>query len=162
MEYAADRPGDDPSELYDIREYRAGDRISRIHWKLSERGEEVYVKEGGLPLDQSPFLAVDPARADDDRAETVLTEAFSLSRHFAFSGVCHRLGILLGQGAEAPSVFSIENPEDFYLALRAVLSARRTGAKSRISFFARFWRSPAYRSFTISERRFPKESGSFS
>lgn len=129
VEYAADRPGDDPSELYDIREYRAGDRISRIHWKLSERGEEVYVKEGGLPLDQCPFLAVDPARADDDRAETVLTEAFSLSRHFAFSGVCHRLGILLGQGAEAPSVFSIENPEDFYLALRAVLSARRAGSE---------------------------------
>ena len=35
FKYSKDRPGDDPGETYDIREYRSGDSIRQIHWKLS-------------------------------------------------------------------------------------------------------------------------------
>ena len=33
--YSGNRPGDDPGETYDIREYQPGDSIRQIHWKLS-------------------------------------------------------------------------------------------------------------------------------
>ena len=36
---------EDVSEVADIREFQNGDRIQRIHWKLSSKNEELYVKE---------------------------------------------------------------------------------------------------------------------
>lgn len=38
------KSGDDPSEVFDIREYRQGDRLSRIHWKMTAKEEELMVK----------------------------------------------------------------------------------------------------------------------
>ncbi|MGN0160836.1 MAG: DUF58 domain-containing protein [Lachnospiraceae bacterium] len=43
--YRTDRPGDDPSEVFDIRDYREGDRLSRIHWKLSYKMNRYLVRE---------------------------------------------------------------------------------------------------------------------
>ena len=48
--FSKDRPGDDPSEIFDIRTYREGDRLQRIHWKLSSKKEQILVKEFILPL----------------------------------------------------------------------------------------------------------------
>ena len=31
------KPGDDPSEVFDLREYNQGDKLNRIHWKLSSK-----------------------------------------------------------------------------------------------------------------------------
>ena len=39
--------GEDVSEIVDIREFRPGDRLSRIHWKLSTKCDEIMVKEFG-------------------------------------------------------------------------------------------------------------------
>ena len=44
------KKGDDPSEIFDIREYADGDKIQRIHWKLSSKTGDLMVKEGSLPL----------------------------------------------------------------------------------------------------------------
>ena len=54
-EYSKVKPGDDPAEIFDIRAYRAGDRISRIHWKLSSKRNELMIKEGGLPVGSGRF-----------------------------------------------------------------------------------------------------------
>ena len=40
FKYSKDRPGDDPGETYDIREYRSGDSIRQIHWKLSGKHKD--------------------------------------------------------------------------------------------------------------------------
>ena len=44
------KSGDDPSEVFDIREYKDGDKIHRIHWKLSSKRDCVMVKEYSLPI----------------------------------------------------------------------------------------------------------------
>lgn len=43
------RPGYDPAELFDVREFRNGDRIQSIHWKLSAKADDLMVKENSLP-----------------------------------------------------------------------------------------------------------------
>ncbi len=43
------RPGDDHSELFQVRPFQNGDRIQRIHWKLSAKSEELLVKDDSLP-----------------------------------------------------------------------------------------------------------------
>lgn len=47
--YDEHKPGQDNSELFDVREYRAGDRLQNIHWKMTAKQDELMVKEHGLP-----------------------------------------------------------------------------------------------------------------
>lgn len=58
-EYSKTRSGDDPSELFNIREYQQGDRINRIHWKLTAKEGTLMVKEFGLALDYSVVLLLE-------------------------------------------------------------------------------------------------------
>ena len=43
------RPGYDPSETFDVRQFRNGDRLQNVHWKLSAKSDELMVKENSLP-----------------------------------------------------------------------------------------------------------------
>lgn len=45
------KPGDDPSEIFDLRGYNQGDKLNRIHWKLSSKRNEFIVKDYSLPID---------------------------------------------------------------------------------------------------------------
>ena len=45
------KPGDDPSEVFDLRGYHPGDKLNRIHWKLSSKKDEFIVKYYSLPVD---------------------------------------------------------------------------------------------------------------
>ena len=45
------KPGDDPSEVFDLRGYHPGDKLNRIHWKLSSKRSEFIVKDYSLPVD---------------------------------------------------------------------------------------------------------------
>jgi len=47
--YDEERPGHDSSELFQIRPFRNGDRIQRIHWKLSAKQDELLVREDSRP-----------------------------------------------------------------------------------------------------------------
>jgi len=47
--YDEQQSGKDPSETFEIREYRDGDKLQRVHWKLSARTDELMVKEGSHP-----------------------------------------------------------------------------------------------------------------
>lgn len=44
------RPGNDRSQIFDVREFRDGDKIQSIHWKLSAKSQELVVREDSLPL----------------------------------------------------------------------------------------------------------------
>lgn len=43
------RPGGGPAEDYDLREYRAGDSMRAVHWKLSSKLDELVVRESLEP-----------------------------------------------------------------------------------------------------------------
>lgn len=59
--FSSSRSGDDPSEIFQLREYRAGDSMNRIHWKLSGRGEEFIVKELSEPISSRILIICDAA-----------------------------------------------------------------------------------------------------
>ncbi len=52
------KPGDDPSEVFDLRGYHPGDKLNRIHWKLSSKKDEFIVKDYSLPVDIPCILFV--------------------------------------------------------------------------------------------------------
>lgn len=58
-EYSMYKSGFDPSETFEIREYRPGDNIKNIHWKLSEKLQDVIVRELSLPINNTVLLLLD-------------------------------------------------------------------------------------------------------
>lgn len=48
--FSQTKSGDDPSEVFGIRDYIGGDRQNRIHWKLTAKQDKLLVKEYSLPI----------------------------------------------------------------------------------------------------------------
>ncbi len=57
--FSEHKPGDDPSEVFDLRGYVPGDKLNRIHWKLSSKKDEFIVKDYSLPVDIPAILFLD-------------------------------------------------------------------------------------------------------
>lgn len=94
-EYSAVRPGDDPSELFGIREYREGDLLKSIHWKLSEKYDYTVVKEMSLPVAQSILLLLDNCPTEEihpDKADCACEALLSVSQTLADLNVAHQIG----------------------------------------------------------------------
>jgi len=80
--YDENQPGYDKSELFQVREYRAGDRLQNVHWKLTAKQDELIVKEYSLPK-ACPvilFLSYRPGRKKQQLyfLETVASLSFSI------------------------------------------------------------------------------------
>lgn len=78
--YSPVKPGGDPTELFGLREYRPGDRLSRVNWKLSQRGGGLLVKEGSLPMAMRTLLLAD--LSGDGREADLLMDALATLSHF--------------------------------------------------------------------------------
>lgn len=53
------RKGNDPSEMFDIREYVPGDDIRSIHWKLSSKTDTLILRESSDPSHYSLVVLID-------------------------------------------------------------------------------------------------------
>lgn len=88
----ADKAGDDPSELFNIREYHAGDAVSRIHWKLSSKSDKLLIKELGFPIEKQVLLLIEYLPGNDSdamgkmqQAQAFLTLIYSMAVQLAES-----------------------------------------------------------------------------
>jgi uncharacterized protein (DUF58 family) len=86
--FSPTRPGPDPGETYDIRPYTEGDKLSRIHWKLSQKEGRLLVREGSLPL-SSRFLLWLRLSGNGSRDSLLLDSFSSLSLFFLQQGISH-------------------------------------------------------------------------
>lgn len=92
--FSEHRPGDDPSEVFDLREYNAGDKLNRIHWKLSSKKDDFIVKEYSLPIDVPCALFLDIRQnGDKDKAlpvyDTLMETFLSVSQFLLENERCH-------------------------------------------------------------------------
>ena len=94
-EYSKTQKGDDPSEIFDIRDYVEGDKLNRIHWKLSAKQDKTMVKDYSLPIANSILLMIDLSKVGgrtDELAlyDSVVEAAASLSGYLLENDVPHR------------------------------------------------------------------------
>lgn len=78
------KTGDDPTEILQLREYRPGDRMNRIHWKLSSRTEDFIVKEFSGEENAEFCLLIDLPEDEakrDDLLEVLCCIAEALSQN---------------------------------------------------------------------------------
>lgn len=93
-QYAPDRPGTDLTETWQLRDYVPGDSYRQVHWKLSEKYNNLIVREPGLPIERNVLLFWErtgrdiPARELDAQAEVVVT----MCRALTDAGISFRLG----------------------------------------------------------------------
>jgi uncharacterized protein (DUF58 family) len=88
--YSQKKPGDDPTELFALRDYQEGDRLSRVHWKLSQKLGRTLVKELGLPLSDHLLFLLD-LNGDSLEADALLDAFASLSSFLAEGEHAHRV-----------------------------------------------------------------------
>jgi uncharacterized protein (DUF58 family) len=115
--------GDDPSELYDIREYRPGDRVTRIHWKLSDRTGRLMVRELGRVLAGDALVLLD-LNGGADEADALLTAFASVSAALLEAGAAHDVE-WYGVGRNLPGRDHVASAADRERAIAAVLSEGR-------------------------------------
>ena len=105
------KPGGGLAEDYDLREYRQGDMLNSIHWKLSSKTDKLIVREALVPENSDIFLVL---RNDAEVAAGIgilrwLSEELCRRElpHFIVSG----------------SLYTVLNEQDCLLALTDILSA---------------------------------------
>ena len=120
--YSQRKPGDDPTELFALREYREGDRLSRIHWKLSQKMGKPLVKELGLPIADHLFFLLD-LNGTGVEADTLLDAFATLSHFLAERETAHLVGYWDTRGNRLRCL-EISQPEDLLPVWREILSSQ--------------------------------------
>lgn len=104
-EDAVNRKGDDSSEILEIREYRAGDRIQRVHWKLTAKNDTLMVKEYGEFASRRIRIFIMLAQEWSEELEAILQCAYSVCEYLTRSGETFTLGYIGRDGCvESESV----------------------------------------------------------
>ncbi len=111
--------GYDPSEVFQIREFRPGDKIQSIHWKLSAKAEELMVRENSQPLGCPVVLLADAAgieRFGISGMEHFLQTVYSVSFLLVEQKCPHYIAWECGKDREIRRV-RVQNEEGIYLFL---------------------------------------------
>ena len=99
---SVNRKGSDPLEVFDLRAYQPGDDIHRIHWKLSQKTEDLLVREPADSPRYDTLILMDAGRFENlvpcDPRQLSLTVALtlSISQTFLNLRLPHHVGIVVG------------------------------------------------------------------
>lgn len=98
-EYSIPIRGQDPTEIFDIRDYAPGDSMKAVHWKLSGKFDSLKTKEFGCTDDHKTLVLVDLSRvrrygddATDEQMNAALDIAVSVSNALKKIGYTHSVG----------------------------------------------------------------------
>lgn len=116
--FSKTKSGDDCSEVFDIRQYHDGDKLNRVHWKLSSKNEEVYVKEYSLPISNSiviiPEIVNLHTKSSISIMDTITEIVLSVSQQLNYKEVAHKIAIY---DNESMSFENISTDEETYTAI---------------------------------------------
>ena len=106
------------TEIYDIREYQAGDPVKSVHWKMSAKKDKLMVKE---PLEEygghsRVLLKLTP---DREKLDLHLGQILFTSRFFIEHETSHKIRVIPPDRSEV--AFEIESEADLERAMASVL-----------------------------------------
>ena len=125
-EYSMKKAGYDPSETFAIREYQPGDRIRQIHWKLTEKFDNLMVRDYGLPIQNTILLLLETGygteEADADCLDALAEALYSVSQELLSQQIIHSIGWQNHEENTFPCV-EVETEEDLNALLPELLGA---------------------------------------
>lgn len=138
-EYSMTNPGSDPSETFGVREYQPGDPIKRIHWKLSQKSQNLMLRELGLPIVRRALILLETTfpEGEDPRPEPLHAAAevfFSTSTALCEQETAHVAAWRRGETLVCREIATVE---DAAAAAAEWLSERsRSGGRSTAELYA--------------------------
>ncbi len=136
-EYSKEKKGDDPSEIFDLHTYNEGDKLSRVHWKLSAKQDDLIVKDYSLPITNAITIAADLSGCEYsdqalDRTDAMLDSVAALSLHLAEQKVVHNL-LWSASGADGFVSEKIDSIEACRAAINKLVNIRADEAKTALT-----------------------------
>ena len=114
----ANRRGMDRSEVYQLREYRPGDDVRQIHWKLSSKLDELVWKEPSMPQNRSLLVVWDKrVRAKPKEMDALAEAVSSVCQGIVNDG----LSFELCWTEEEPCVHWIENEDQLLQIIPSIV-----------------------------------------
>lgn len=138
-EYSMTKPGSDSSETFGVREYQPGDPIKRIHWKLSQKSQNLMLRELGLPIVRRALILLETTfpEGENPRPEPLHAAAevfFSVSAALCEQETAH---VAAWRRGETLVCREIETVEDVVAAAAEWLSEpTREGGASIAELYA--------------------------
>ena len=120
--------GDDPSEVFDIRDFTDGDKIQRIHWKLSSKTGSLMVKDGSLPLTKALHIFIDlcvPGEGEEfhNNGNLLVQGIYSISLYMIDHAIPQHF-IWFNKEADMVEERLVEHEEELLWMLQDMLSLR--------------------------------------
>ncbi|MCD7741683.1 MAG: DUF58 domain-containing protein [Ruminococcus sp.] len=131
--YSDTKSGSDPSQIFDIRDYTDGDKMSRVHWKLTAKEDKLMVKEYSRPICDSflilldSFIPLEKLADAVDLFDTGTSLALSLSNRLLWANSRHILAVY-SEDSHTLSEASVDDEQSQIDALIALLTAKRATA----------------------------------
>ncbi len=96
-QYSQHEKGSDPGEVFGIREYREGDSLKQIHWKLTAKLDEVTVKIPSFPIENNILVILDnlldpEAEIPPARRSALVELLYSMSEALLERSIPHSIG----------------------------------------------------------------------
>ena len=160
-EYSATRPGDDPAELFGVREYRAGDRQNRIHWNLTASRDVVMVKELGLVVDTSVLVLLDiyemPKTIAAEQYDALMSTVASVARRLLRDRQIFYIGWLSESGNAWH--MRVAEDEEWEAVQTQLFSVHPYGTDISVtSGYAKSFPEERYRNIVYISNRYTKET----
>lgn len=95
-----ERPGRDMSEVFELREYKPGDDLRRIHWKLSGKTGKMVVRQAGDTFRSDTYVLLDVGHEDglenytSNQLSAAASAAITIGHELAYSSMPHYAGIV--------------------------------------------------------------------
>ncbi len=132
--YSKEKPGYDSSEIFGIRDYREGDLMKQIHWKLTAKSDKTIIREFSLPIDNRFILFADfyAERLTEEvlfGMDTMFEELFSFSMGMVSEKIHHSIKWYDYKKGEVSGI-NINSFDDMYVAMQQMLGMTLYGGGS--------------------------------
>ncbi len=111
------KPGGGFSENHEMRQYRPGDNLNQVHWKLTAKTGEIIVREPQEPERRRVLVEME-LRGTAEELDRKFGQLLWLSNHLLETGLMHELRVLTGGGIRC---LRVEQKADLESALDSLL-----------------------------------------
>ena len=128
-----------PGEDYELREYRPGDPLRSVHWKLSSKWDELIVRERADTVTPLPLLTLDRFGSPEE-LDKLLDRLTGMSRALLSVQSPHAV-LWLNQAGE-PQLCPVSDEREYADCLLALLSQPAPAAGPALDQFPELFHSP--------------------
>ena len=162
--YDEETPGHDNSELFEVREYRKGDRLQNIHWKLTAKQNELMVKEHSLPKACPVVLFLDmhpvKRRKREERMIPYLEAAASLVFSLTDAGCPHYV-VWYDEAVQDIVRLRVDDEEGLFFFLGRLMEIvwKQPKEDIRLRYREKYKHEPYVRDLSLDEKMVLKRDG---